>query len=129
MNELSTVKKRESIVAALICVASRHGAIVERDECISRDREIYLRIRLAQYYVAISLDRDSNCGAFLGHWNTDHNTTARFPKDFGFTVQGSVNEYHYGKATTCVETLVRFYAAIEAGLTECAKLSALTEAA
>jgi hypothetical protein len=120
VKELSTKKKREGVAAQLAEIARSLNATCQHEEAIFDPRRIYLRLRLGDYWVAISLDGNSHCGGFLGHWNTE--ARARYPTDFGFTVHGSVNEFHYGKATTCCDTLPEFYAAIEAGLVRCAEV-------
>lgn len=136
--EVSTVKKREAIAARLTIIAAMNGATCERK---SHDREINLTLRIGHHYVAIGLDGNSTWGV-LGHWSIDGRrwiweSEARgldapghwekqyapcFPPAFGFTVRGSVNEYHYCKATTCTEW-PRFFEAIDAGLAEIARLS------
>jgi len=122
---LSTTAKREGVAARLASIAESLGATTKRDSMMS-SRRIVLRLHHGDYWVMISLDGDSRCEGFLGHWNTEHG--ARYPKNFGFTVHGSVNEYHYGKATTCVDTPEQFYAAIEAGLVRCVELTREFEA-
>lgn len=137
--ELSTVAKREAIASELSKIATLCGATVDREEV---DREINLVLRLGHHWVAISLDGDSTWG-ILGHWNIDgrrwisdtglfgwdepghweEQYAPRFPGNFGFTVRGSVNEWHYSKATTCPNTLLQLYEAIGAGLSECARLA------
>ncbi len=139
--EVSTSAKREAIAKRLAEIAARHGATCERCNILT-DREINLTLRLGRHWVSISLDGRSTWGV-LGHWNIDDRRwiydTAEtgwgapghwedswapcFPPDFGFTVRGSVNECHYCKATTCTDSMPRFYEAIDAGLTEIARLN------
>lgn len=123
LKELSTKAKREAIAAQITEIAASEGATVRRDPSTwaYAPRKILLRISINSYWVAISLDGDSYAGSFLAHWNTDGHI-ARYPDDFGFVVRGSVNTFHYGKATTCCDTLEQFYEAVRRGLARCKSL-------
>lgn len=54
-------------------------------------------------------------GAFLGHWHTELGSGAKYPKTFGHTIGGTINQYHYAKATTCKNGWLGFLYSLQAG--------------
>ena len=117
---LSTKKKRETIALALEKLAAEHGASSVRRASSYSTRLLNVTISTGAYWVSINLDGNSGNNVFLGNWNTEGK--ARYPADFGFTINGSVNEYHFGKATTYAGTPEQLCAAIGAGLRRIATL-------
>ena len=114
MKEMSTKAKRSKLVEAVKILAEKHGAIIEIDP---RLRDIYVCLSLAPYHVSMDFDGSSRVGAFMGHWFTDEHAT--FPTNVGITCGGSINTFHYGKATTCEDTFEAFLSRLDAGLAVC----------
>lgn len=112
----STKKAREKALAELKILAAENEASLEVDDLLSDGKHIHLTIAKGAYRVGITLDNIRGLDAFLGHWYTDYKAVATYPKDFGYTVGGSINNYHWRKATTVQYTWDAFKEKIAAGL-------------
>ena len=113
-----TQAKRERLASEVTRVAESCGATVTRGQTLEIEKGTLLRLDIAKgpYRLAIDFDGKSKVGAFLGHWHTETRSEARYPADFGSTVKGTLNTFHFGKATTCEESWSHFVASVEAGL-------------
>jgi hypothetical protein len=121
MKILSTAAKREALATRLATIARECGAYCDRDDAPFQRRAIRLTLGAGPRWITIELDGDSRCGALLGHWCAEGDAT--FPRDFGATIDGSINKIHWNKATTCEESADRFCASIAAGLRRCRELT------
>lgn len=119
----STKAGRAEVAHHIVAVARANGAFVLETWEDARHREAYIRIGLGPYQVSTHLEGSGSPGAFMGAWHTDC-SGARYPRTFSATIGGSINTVHYGKATTCEETLSGFLASLERGFTA---LKALVE--
>jgi hypothetical protein len=104
---------REQLVNRMQALAAELGAGFECGDGYCDRRERNCTISGEGFSVFFGFRARSSVNAYLGHWNTSGGV--RFPGVFGFTIRGDVNESHYGKATTCVDTIEEFEAAIRAG--------------
>jgi hypothetical protein len=109
----ATKAGRAALLVRTEKLASDHGATIERHE-FEDPREIGLYLDLGPYRCMIHFEGGSFVGAFLGHWCTQLASNAKYPKSFWAI--GSLNEYHYGKATTCEDTADAFFAKLAQGL-------------
>lgn len=116
-------KKNRALFANEVkALAERLGATCRIDaEGRLREREIYVVVQIGHYAVSMHFDGDSNVGAFLGHWHMD--VTAPnwrdlpvYPRDFAGVIGGSMNEIHWGKATTCECGFDGFLMSLELGI-------------
>lgn len=115
---------RESAARRITAIAAKHGATVERSN-YGGPREVTLSLKLGDFGLLIHLDGASRVGAFLGHWHTNVAPfrKVQYPRDFATTIGGSINEYHFRKATTCEETWRGFLRSIDDGLGRLASLA------
>jgi hypothetical protein len=67
-------------------------------------------------------------GSFLGHWHVATESVATYPVTFGVAIFGSVNPFHYTKATTHQVTWHGFLLSIDRGL-EALKIEIKTDLA
>lgn len=112
-----TAKGRERCAAAVEDLAKRMGATGSRSPHYEHaPRRIQLELAFGPYRCSMSFDGDSNVGAFLGHWFVSIDSNARYPKAFGVAINGTVNTYHYSKATTCEGAFWTFLYSLEKGL-------------
>ena len=101
----STAAKRKALASVILDVAAAHGAdaeIVDWSEI--SPRELSVKISLGDYRCSVDFDGSSAVPGFLAHWHAGAFTGAKYPRDFGHVCRGSVNTFHFGKATTCVDT-------------------------
>lgn len=112
----ATKKGRDICAARIIDLALRLGATFERDDRPA-ERKIYLCLAYGPYRVSMHFEGGSQVGAFLGHWHTVTSSNATYPKTFAISIGGTINEYHWGKATTCQWTFDGFLRSLECGLT------------
>lgn len=110
----ATKKGRDICAAHVITMALRLGATFERKDRPDH-REIYLCLAYGPYRVSMHFEGGSQVGAFLGHWHTATSSAATYPKTFAVSIGGTVNEYHWGKATTCKWTFDAFLESLECG--------------
>ncbi len=113
----STAQKREALFDAIQHLASRYGAEVSSHK---EPREIFMCLSVGPYRVTMDFSGFSKVGAFLGHWFTVGD--AKFPKNFGVTIGGTINEFHYEKATSCESNFDDFLVSLEDGLLVCKDL-------
>jgi hypothetical protein len=104
---------REQLVNRMQALAAELGAAFECGDGWLGRREKNCTISGEGFSVFFQFSADSKVNAYLGHWNSKDGL--RFPKSFGSAIGGSVNEYHFSKATTCVNAIDEFEAAIRAG--------------
>jgi hypothetical protein len=104
---------REQLVNRMQALAVELGAGFGSGPGMLGRRETNCTLSGEGFSVFFHFSAESKVGAYLGHWNAEKEV--RFPKSFGSTIRGSVNEYHFGKATTCADTIEEFEAAIRAG--------------
>lgn len=109
---VSTKDKRLKIANNIKSTAEKLGASITINE---DPTEITISIKKGHYRISIDLDGKSHVYCFLAHWHTDR-TGVVYPKNFDAIIGGSVNPYHYAKATTCEETEEGFLNSIENGL-------------
>lgn len=110
---VSTKAKRSALAKSLKQIAVDNDATTEITESASA---LCLRITKGPYRVGIELNGKSQCDALLAHWYVDFKTDACYPADFGYTIHGSINPYHFRKATTCDEDVSLFLESIANGL-------------
>src|SRR5258708_26245381 len=77
---------------------------------------IDIGLALGPYLVNLSLNGKSNVGAFLGHWHTACKVDAHYPRTFAADIGGSINTFHYGKATTCEDSFGGLLRSLSYGL-------------
>lgn len=111
----ATEKSCKRCVARIEALAAKYGATIEFHE-FNAPREIGLDLVFGPYRCMIHFDGGSKVGAFLGHWHVDHKSAATYPVTFGADIQGTINTYHYSKATTCAHSWHAFIWSIENGL-------------
>lgn len=116
---------RAKMVKLLTRLSQHYGASIEAHTSALNHLGITVHIHLNGAYVMILLDGTSSLhkgkhrsdgGTFLGHWNIDRGCGKRYSRYFG-TLAGSVNEHHWQKATTAVQSFGNFvlYLAIALG--------------
>lgn len=98
---LSTKAKREALARELEAIAVENGAEFACKPCPLDPKSLRVAITNGPYTVHIDLDGSSQVGALMGHWVARNG--ARFPEWFG-RVAGSINTYHFHKATTCEDS-------------------------
>lgn len=111
----ATKKGRDICAARVITMALRLGATFERDDRPA-EREIYICLAYGPYRASMHFEGGSKVGAFLGHWHTATSSNAAYPKTFAVSIGGTINEYHWSKATTCERTFEGFLRSLECGL-------------
>lgn len=116
----STATKRKGLAEAIVAIAKDCGATCEIKQGALAPRALNVSATIGPRSVHMCFDGDSNVGAFLAHWCT--HGAATFPRDFGCTIGGTVNKFHFGKATTCVDTPEQLIAHVRAGLDVCRQL-------
>jgi hypothetical protein len=104
---------REQLVNRMRVLAAELGAGFEVRDGYCDRRERACTISGEGFSVFFHFTGGSPVHGYLAHWNTSGGV--RFPGEFGFTIRGDVNEYHFCKATTCADTIEEFVAAIRAG--------------
>lgn len=113
------------MVARIEQLASECGATVQMHE-FNGPREIGLELCFGPYQCMMHFDGAERIDVFMGHWHTNSrkaiDSGARYPETFWRV--GSLNTYHYGKATTIETTLPAFLQKLRDGL---AILAALPE--
>lgn len=108
----STQAKRKSMMAAIKVMAEEVGAKVVAERYVDhfgKPTEASITLTMGNYRVMMDFDGKNDCRAWLGHWYTESHSDAKYPKDFGYVIGGTVNEYHFGKATTCTETTFEIF--------------------
>jgi len=111
----ATKAGRAAMVAAIQALAAEIGVACEVGASLS-PRSARLSLSHGPYSVGMHFAGGSKVGAFLGHWCVHYSDKeARFPDGFGMIVCGTMNNYHYRKATTCVDSFDLFCAAIRGG--------------
>ena len=118
----ATKASREKLAARAKEIVEANGWTFWRNDVLCRDRELCFTASRGGHHVNFDFDGASRVDAFLAHWHTDSGFT--FPKSFGVCVGGDVNTYHYGKATTCVETFDAFLSCLEGGFQKLAMVEA-----
>lgn len=108
----STEKARKRAVAQIEELARECGATIEMHE-FNGAREIGLELCFGPYACMMHFDGDCRAGSFMGHWHTG-SRDARYPETFWRV--GSLNTYHFGKATTIEDTFAGFLDKLRAGL-------------
>ena len=81
------------------------GAEVTIGQEFDQPSEISWSAIIGSYRVFGDIDGKSHVGAFLAHWHTLLGTKATYPKTFGKEIGGSINTFHYSKATGVYDTL------------------------
>lgn len=97
-------KRREETTNAILGVKPHNWHVISNEERTD-ERERYINLGKDDYRVSIHLEAGSHVNAFLAHWYTSSRSDAVYPPDFP---SGSVNQYHFGKATTCERNLEDF---------------------
>jgi hypothetical protein len=115
----STSAKRKALAAELLALGNELNLETSLDIL---PREIVVMFAKGDYRLSVDLDGDLPIDCFLGHWYT--RGAARYPQDFAATIRGTLNTYHYGKATTHAETFERLAQSIRAGFNALAHLVA-----
>lgn len=96
-------KDREVMATQLEHVVKQHNATVERDELMTREREIWLHIQAPRgLAVTITLDGDSKQdreGVFCMPWHIDTRHDTRLSEAFGYAMGSRVNQFHRAKCT------------------------------
>lgn len=110
----STEKGRKRMVTRIEELASECGATVEMHE-FNGPREIGLELCFGPYRCMMHFDGTSRVDAFMGHWHVTTESDARYPDMFWRV--GSLNTYHFSKATTIEYTLPAFLLKLREGLT------------
>jgi len=116
----ATAKSREAMAARCKAIVEANGWTFWRNDILCRGREICFTASRSGHHVNFDFDGASRVNAFLAHWHADSGFT--FPKSFGVYTGGDVNTFHYGKATTCVETFDAFLSCLEAGFQKLAMM-------
>jgi hypothetical protein len=116
----ATDKSRKKLLARINELAGSLGATVKLHE-FNGPREIGLTIKLGPYRCMVEFEGGSHVGAFLGHWHTEMASSVKYPRNFASTIQGSLNEYHFGKATSCEDTFDGFLRSLSNGFAALAK--------
>jgi hypothetical protein len=104
---------REQCVNRMRALAKELGASIEVRKGWVDQSELWCEMSGEGFSVSFSFHTVRWTRCYLGHWNASKGV--RFPDTFGFTVGGDVNDFHFGKATTCVDTIVEFEGAIRRG--------------
>lgn len=125
---VSTKAKRANLAAQLAALALKHDAVCDIKPGYE-PTELCIALSLGPYRVTIALNGRSHVGAFLAHWHTEICSRATYPKSFGLIISGSINEYHYGKATTCEYDFGGLLRSLGDGLSALAQRMATQEAA
>lgn len=112
----ATKDGRAKLVECMQAIALAHGATFKLSEVTWSPRDIGCTISLGDYRVNMHFDGASTVDAFLAHWFRDTSSQAKYPAHFGAICGGSVNNFHFGKATTCTDTFEEFRERIGAGL-------------
>lgn len=107
----STKAKRRAIAKAIASIAEQTDASVEIKE---GPKAIDISVSKGPYRVMIGLD--GRCDFLSAHWHMDHKSDARYPDGFAGAIGGSVNQYHFRKATKFAESVDEFIASLKAGL-------------
>lgn len=103
------------MVARIEQLAQECGATVELHE-FNGPREIGLELIFGPYQCMMHFcgEEARRLGAFMGHWHTSLSTDAKYPETFWRV--GSLNTFHYSKATTIESTLPGFLKKLRDGL-------------
>lgn len=109
----STDKGRKRMVARIEELAAECGATVEPHE-FNGAREIGLELCFGPYRCMMHFDGASRGECFMGHWHTTIESDVRYPDTFWRV--GSLNRYHFRKATTIEDTLPGFLQKLREGL-------------
>lgn len=94
---------REQMAQRIEAIVRLSSATVERDELMTRGRELWLHIHAPRGLgVTIDLDGDSQQqreGVFVLSWHMGMRGESRLSDAFGLAVGGTVNPHHRQKAT------------------------------
>lgn len=110
-----TKASRESLLAQIVALAEKCGATAHMRDSY-RERSLEVTLTKMPWSCNITFDGASHVGAFLGHWYHDGTGNETLPDSFGSAIQGSVNQFHRRKATTCESHFPLFLLSIERGL-------------
>ncbi|MBS4046555.1 MAG: hypothetical protein KG075_09465 [Alphaproteobacteria bacterium] len=111
-HEMTRAAARKTLVSQMRALAAEYGADFEARP---DGRGFHITIRLPGAMVCEWVDAcTAKVGAFLGHWVADRNR--KFVPGFGAVIGGSLNTFHFGKATTHAYVSDRYLALLRAGL-------------
>jgi hypothetical protein len=116
-------KKNRALFAAEVkALADRLGATCRIEaEGRLRKRETRVVVQVGHYAVSMHFDGESSVNTFLGHWHMDVSgpnwrDLPVYPKDFAGVIGGSMNEIHWGKATSFEQGFDGFLVSLERGI-------------
>lgn len=112
----ATATSRENLARQVSDLAKRMGAKFERRDGFWAERSISVYLSFGPYRCAADFTAGDKCGAFLGSWYTATKSEATYPVTFAADINGTINTYHYSKATTCANSFETFLVSIERGL-------------
>lgn len=115
---LRTKKGREAFTSELLALCAKLGVSADREVDPHYPREIKVRIAIGHYRVTVDFDGEEKIDGFMANWYTDvcppnFRELPTYPRDFTCYNLGSINDYHWGKATTVVSTFEALLLAVE----------------
>lgn len=120
---VARAKDRETMAGIIEAVVRNCGCAIDRDELMTRDREIWLRI-VGPRGLAVTVDLDGGSrqqreGVFVLAWGIFEgpDRSARLTDAFGCAAGGSVNPHHRAKCTAVSYSFTAMVANIIAALT------------
>lgn len=111
---VSTRAKRLAIAETLFSTFSQ----IDLVECGYKEtgKGIRFDLSMGPYKLTVDIDGASSVGAFVVHWYMEPDELRQYPPYFDTDIGGTLNEYHFRKATSVATNVEELTRSIDGGL-------------